>query len=119
MGANVFRILEDSVGIPEYYRWRSRSGCYFCFFQRRDEWIGLAENHPGLFERAKQYERVDPETGRSFTWVQDATLDQVFDDREAIKESVAKRVKPGTFTWQEQVLQAPEEDDPACLVCTL
>ena len=44
--SDVFRILEDSVGIPDYYSWRSRSGCYFCFFQRRDEWIGLAENHP-------------------------------------------------------------------------
>ena len=89
--ADVFRILENSVGIPEYYRWRSRSGCYFCFFQRRDEWIGLAENHPSLFERAKQYESVDTDTGKSFTWVQGATLDQVLDDREAIKESVAKR----------------------------
>ena len=66
--ADVFRILEDSVGIPDYYRWRSRSGCYFCFFQRRDEWIGLAENHPDLFEQAKQYEKVDPETGKLFTW---------------------------------------------------
>ena len=23
---DVFRILEESVGIPEYYKWRSRSG---------------------------------------------------------------------------------------------
>ena len=93
--------------------------CYFCFFQRRDEWIGLAENHPGLFERAKQYESVDTDTGKSFTGVQSATLDQVLDDREAIKESVAKRAKPQTLTWQEQVRQADEEDDPACLICTL
>ena len=89
------------------------------FLPRRDEWIGLAEKHPGLFERAKQYESVDPDTGRSFTWVQGATLDEVFDDREAIKESVAKRAKPQRLTWQEQVRQALEEDDPACLVCTL
>ncbi|MCK5884854.1 MAG: phosphoadenosine phosphosulfate reductase family protein, partial [Bacteriovoracaceae bacterium] len=31
--AGVNKILEDSgIGMPEYYEWRSRSGCYFCFF---------------------------------------------------------------------------------------
>ena len=52
--ADVFRILEDAgIGLPSYYEWRTRSGCYFCFFQRRIEWVGLLENHPGLFEKAK------------------------------------------------------------------
>ena len=32
---DVFRYLEESVGIPAYYEWRSRSGCFFCFFQYR------------------------------------------------------------------------------------
>ena len=32
--ADIFRFLEETVGVPEYYQWRSRSGCYFCFFQR-------------------------------------------------------------------------------------
>ena len=51
---DVFRILEDSgVGVPEYYKWRTRSGCYFCFFQRKAEWVGLKENHPDLFEESK------------------------------------------------------------------
>ena len=35
---DVFRMLEETVGIPEYYKWRSRSGCYFCFFQQQKEW---------------------------------------------------------------------------------
>ena len=36
----VARILEKSgLGFPEYYKWRSRSGCYFCFFQQRIEWV--------------------------------------------------------------------------------
>ena len=115
---DVFRILEDSVGIPEYYRWRSRSGCYFCFFQRRDEWIGLAENHPDLFEKAKEYEGVDAYTGRRFTWVPGATLDEVLEDREAIKEFAQSRSAPRTLSWQEQLRQRTE-DDPACLICTL
>ena len=51
--AGVLRILEDAgIGLPSYYSWRTRSGCYFCFFQRKAEWVGLAEHHPDLFERA-------------------------------------------------------------------
>ena len=38
----VMEILDSSgLGLPDYYKWRSRSGCTFCFFQRRSEWIGL------------------------------------------------------------------------------
>lgn len=117
--ADVLRILEDSVGIPEYYRWRSRSGCYFCFFQRRDEWIGLADNHPDLFEQAKQYEHSDPDTGRQFTWIPGTTLQDLERDRERIKQnstrSAKKTVSP---SWQEQMRKA-EDDDSACLICTL
>jgi len=54
---DVIRILEESgLGLPKYYSWRSRSGCYFCFFQQKIEWVGLLENHPDLFEKARQYE---------------------------------------------------------------
>ena len=31
--ADIQRILNESgLGVPSYYEWRSRSGCYFCFF---------------------------------------------------------------------------------------
>ena len=116
--ADVFRILEDTVGIPEYYRWRSRSGCYFCFFQRQDEWLGLADNHPELFERAKRYEKVDPESGKRFTWVKGRTLDEVLAQRRHIEQTAtAKSPERGT-TWQDSLL-ADEPDDHACLICTL
>jgi hypothetical protein len=50
--SDVERILQESgLGLPEYYNWRSRSGCYFCFFQQRIEWVGLLENHPDLYKR--------------------------------------------------------------------
>ena len=66
---DVYRILNESgCGLPDYYKWRSRSGCYFCFFQRKSEWVGLKENHPELFEKAKAYEKFDEETGERFTW---------------------------------------------------
>jgi hypothetical protein len=75
--ADIRRILDGTVGMPAYYGWRSRSGCYFCFFQRRHEWLGLKRVHPELFESAKQFEKVD-EAGRpTYTWVKGVSLDQI------------------------------------------
>jgi 3'-phosphoadenosine 5'-phosphosulfate sulfotransferase (PAPS reductase)/FAD synthetase len=75
---DVLRILEESgAGLPEYYRWRTRSGCYFCFFQRKAEWVGLLENHPDLFEKAKKFEGESAKTGRKFTWSQGESLDEL------------------------------------------
>ena len=117
--ADVFRILEDTVGLPEYYKWRSRSGCYFCFFQRRDEWLGLADNHPELFKRAKRYEKTDPRTGKRFTWVQGTTLDDVLAQREQIEASLSARKSNGEPNpWQNAVL-GEDAEGQACLICTL
>ncbi len=115
---DVFRILEESVGIPEYYKWRSRSGCYFCFFQRKDEWLGLAKSHPDLFEKAKTYEKVDSDTGKRFTWIQGMTLDELEENREEIETNAQKRQEKVVKNWQESVLEEDEEDQ-ACLICTL
>lgn len=116
--SDVFRILNESVGVPEYYKWRSRSGCYFCFFQRKDEWLGLADTHPDLFERAKRYEKVDPSTGKSFTWIQGMNLDEIEDHRTEIEETTRKRKDQQDKTWQEGILE-DDTDDQACLICTL
>lgn len=116
--ADVFRILEDSVGIPEYYNWRSRSGCYFCFFQRREEWIGLADHHRDLFERAKEYEKVDPESGRQFTWVPGTTLDELLAQREEILAAAKPPASPAS-TWQKHLAASDHGQDDACLICTL
>ena len=119
---DIFRILEESVGIPEYYKWRSRSGCYFCFFQRKDEWVGLYENHRDLFEKAKEFERYDPETERRFTWSENESLSELIQRAEEIKER-SERVgkKKKGLTWQE-ILASEDDDDPedqACLICSL
>ena len=75
---DVVRILETSgLGLPSYYRWRSRSGCYCCFFQQRIEWIGLLENHPELYWIAAQLEKVDDSTGERFTWIPGASLSEL------------------------------------------
>ena len=56
--ADVKEILMNSgVGMPPYTNWgRTRSGCFFCFYQQKIEWVRLKETHPDLFEEAKKYE---------------------------------------------------------------
>jgi 3'-phosphoadenosine 5'-phosphosulfate sulfotransferase (PAPS reductase)/FAD synthetase len=73
---DVESILGDSgLGRPAYYEWRSRSGCYFCFFQQVGEWQNLRERHPELFAKAKEYE--SGKNGRRYTWVDGRSLDDV------------------------------------------
>ena len=74
--ARVRELLEISgLGLPDYYRWRSRSGCYFCFYQQIGEWQRLKREHPALFECAKAYERSG--NSRRYTWVQGRSLTDV------------------------------------------
>lgn len=71
--ADVERLLDESgLGRPTYYEWRQRSGCWFCFFQRTHEWVGLKERHPELFEMAKAYETE--RGGEQFSWRQRESL---------------------------------------------
>jgi len=79
-------LIKSGLGFPDYYRWRKRSGCYFCFYQTKREWIGLYENHPELFLKAMSYETIIPEKGVRFTWCQDMSLREVLANSERIKE---------------------------------
>ena len=73
---DVKNILEQAgLGLPDYYSWRTRSGCYFCFYQQIAEWQGLQENHPELFEKAKSYEKN--ENGRKYTWSSARALEDI------------------------------------------
>jgi 3'-phosphoadenosine 5'-phosphosulfate sulfotransferase (PAPS reductase)/FAD synthetase len=75
--ADVRAMLDDSgLGLPKYYEWRSRSGCYFCFYQQIGEWQALKERHPDLFESAKAYEDEKAD-GRRFTWTQRRALEDI------------------------------------------
>ena len=67
--AAVIDLLESSgLGLPSYYGWRSRSGCTFCFYQQKIEWVRLKREHPEAFEEAKRYEKTALEHGSPFTW---------------------------------------------------
>ena len=76
--AGVIDLLEASgLGLPSYYEWRSRSGCTFCFFQQKIEWVRLMERHPESFDEAKSYEKNAPDHGSPFTWSQGESLDEL------------------------------------------
>ena len=71
----VLEILDGAgLGLPSYYEWRSRSGCTFCFFQQKIEWIRLMERHPAFFEEAMSYEKTALQDGSPFTWSKGESL---------------------------------------------
>jgi hypothetical protein len=126
--ADVLRILEESgLGVPPYYKWRTRSGCYFCFFQRKVEWVGLKENHPDLFELAKQYEKIDPLSGERYTWSQGESLDDLArpDRITEIKDNHVKSLESGREGHANRRLydiladDDDDDDEQACLICHL
>ncbi len=126
--ADVFRILEESgLGLPKYYEWRTRSGCYFCFFQRKKEWAGLKERHPDLFELAKSYEKIDEATGVRYTWNQSESLDELAQPERLSEinrkhEETIRNARPRTGQRLYQIFGAAleeEDDTEPCLICQL
>ena len=92
----VIELLDNAgVGLPKYYEWRSRSGCTFCFFQQKIEWVRLMERHPEAFEEAKGYEKTAVESGSPFTWSQGESLEGLSRQEriEQIKADYNRRLK--------------------------
>jgi len=130
--ADVMRILDDAgVGMPSYYEWRTRSGCYFCFFQRKAEWVGLAERHPDLFEQAVAYEdKLGYEDAamqeRPYTWTGGETLRELIARKDEImaKHKVAMERQATTrkrLPLFEVLAEALDDDDDTlpCQACNL
>lgn len=121
----VYRLLEDAgIGLPKYYDWRSRSGCYFCFFQRKIEWVGLYENHPDLFAKAQEYESGHSD-GRRYTWNEGESLAELIERKDRIKEQYHKRQeqhkqKRSSMTLVDAFPSAElEDDEDDCAICAL
>jgi hypothetical protein len=77
-------MLEDTVGVPDYYKRdefevdgkkgtysRTRSGCFFCFYQQKIEWVWLYEKRRDKFDEAMKYEKD------GFSWMEDETLEEL------------------------------------------
>lgn len=124
---DIFNIIEESaVDLPAYYKplpykvdgekgqySRSRSGCFFCFYQQKIEWVWLLEQHPDLFEKAKSYEK------KGYNWIETETLEELADPerveaikREHLKRMKAKYIKLKTDTdWQDDILGISKNKD--------
>lgn len=58
---DIFQKLRETVGIPRFYFWKTRSGCLPCPFMRRQEVIGTLQMDPRGFEQGEAYEKLSPE----------------------------------------------------------
>lgn len=130
---DIFRILRESgVGVPAYYEKReyhveidgemqtghysrSRSGCFFCFFQQKIEWVWLYENHHALFEKAMEYEKD------GYTWQQGETLQELAlpERRETIKREHFLRLKKNEANTQSDYLMdiLDDAESEGCAAC--
>ena len=121
-------LLGSGVGLPSYTKWgRTRSGCFFCFYQQKIEWVRLKEEHPDLFEKAKAYERPYEGSGNTFTWSKGESLvelerpermEEIKRDHELRKGRKRERRENLTLA---QVFgdEIVEQDEGGCLICSL
>jgi 3'-phosphoadenosine 5'-phosphosulfate sulfotransferase (PAPS reductase)/FAD synthetase len=132
---DIFNILDDSgVGIPAYYLpieyeveindelkkgtyARSRSGCFFCFFQQKIEWVWLLEQHPTLYEKAIEYEK------EGYTWTIEPLQELKKPERvNSIKKEHYLRMHKNktnaktTTSWQDEILEAEGEGCASCFI---
>jgi len=126
-------LRESGVGMPPYTKWgRTRSGCYFCFYQQKIEWVRLKETYPDLYEKAKEYERPFEKTGNFFTWSKGESLteleqpermEQIRRDHLARMEKSSKRRDNATlievFAITDSIDEPDEDDEQGCLICQL
>ena len=127
--AGVLELLDGAgLGLPAYYEWRTRSGCTFCFFQQKIEWVRLMERHPEFFEEAKAYEKNAMDHGSPFTWSQGEALSELQRPERvaAIKKEHLRRVERARGKLQVNPLRPDDEpidiDDlygkaKVCLAC--
>ncbi len=131
---DVKKILEESgVGYPDYYKWRSRSGCTFCFFQRKIEWVRLMQEHPDAFQEAVEYEKNAIEHDSPFTWTEGESLlelckkervEQIERDHAIKLQKEKMRIRSNPLLDDEDFdkndideLYGDDEGGGACLVC--
>ncbi|MDF2833029.1 phosphoadenosine phosphosulfate reductase family protein [Chryseobacterium indoltheticum] len=130
---DIFKILDDSgVGIPKYYLpieysveidgeimygtySRSRSGCFFCFFQQKIEWVWLLEQHPELYSEAEKYEK------EGFTWTIEPLSNLKNPERvNSIKKEHYLRMNKNKLNsltnWQDEILLAEGQGCASCFI---
>ncbi|MEQ8552131.1 MAG: phosphoadenosine phosphosulfate reductase family protein [Cyclobacteriaceae bacterium] len=129
MRDDIFRLLRESgVGVPGYYEKmeyevdgqkgqyaRSRSGCYFCFFQQKIEWVWLYEQHPDLYFQAMEYENEK----EGFTWNQNESLKDLIHPHRIhqIKSEHLNRMDKEKSKGSKYLLDKVIDAEKDCIAC--
>jgi len=124
---DIFTLLRDSgVGVPKYYDQkefqvnakkgsyaRSRSGCFFCFFQQKIEWVWLYEQHPEMFTKAMEYEK------EGYSWMDNERLEELIQPEriEQIKEDylIKQSKNKGKSAYLVDIIEDAEGE--GCAAC--
>jgi 3'-phosphoadenosine 5'-phosphosulfate sulfotransferase (PAPS reductase)/FAD synthetase len=95
----VMKILQDSgIGLPPYMKWgRTHSGCYFCFFQQKIEWVRLLETYPDDFNKAQEFEKLSDEMGKTYTWIEGLPLKDLRKKENITKIKKQHRIREERF----------------------
>lgn len=125
--SDIFRLFEENgVTIPKYYDeiefyvngqrgkyHRSRSGCYFCFYQQKIEWVWLYEQHADLYKKAMQYEKD------GYTWMQGESLSELIkpDRIQKIKEDYLRKTNINSYKSTKLVDILEEDSGMSCVNC--
>lgn len=89
-GSDSFKDYMKPWQLHHAFAWRSRPNCFFCFFQRQYEFIGLHEHYPDLFWEAVRIEEQNGSTG--YYWQKGHTLRSLLDKSDLIKKRRAKDI---------------------------
>lgn len=103
MGKRDVKELCERYGLLNpVYKWRTNLSCFFCFFQRKSDWMGLMRNHPTLYAVAEEWERLSLTLNTyKWGWNERFTLEQL-------------RVAD-----QQQIKLWEEPDEEPCLICSV
>ena len=118
---DVFQLFEDNgVKVPAYYDEvefevdgkkgtfnRTRSGCFFCFYQKKIEWIWLYERHNDLFQKAKEYEKD------GYTWMEDESLTDIIkpERMKQIKEEHLQKIRNKLDPKSNKLMDILDDED--------
>jgi 3'-phosphoadenosine 5'-phosphosulfate sulfotransferase (PAPS reductase)/FAD synthetase len=93
---------------------RSRSGCYFCFFQQKIEWVWLYEQHPDLYKKAMAYEKD------GYSWNENETLEELIQPQRIrqIKDEYLKKHKNNPSYKSNKLIDVLDEPEGmTCVNC--
>lgn len=86
---------------------RTRANCYFCFNQRKYEWVWLLDTHPDLFWKAESMEHLGGE--KSYYWGADS-LKSISENADKIRKKRIDAIIKTLRSAQHGVINFPDNE---------